>query len=224
MKKYWRYIKCTFLCRYNKDIKIGKNTKIKWIEYAIKKDSGNRLVLENSSISHCSFSINGLNNTIIVDENAKIGNCSFSVIGDNNEIHISGTTGSMTIFLRGKECRVQTGKQTSIGGCNMVCMGENSSIGIGDDCMFSGDIEIWNTDSHLITDLEGNFLSLPKPIVIGNHVWLGKASKILKNVTIGNNAIIGMGSVVTKNVPEHSIAAGNPARVIKQGIDWRKNT
>jgi len=101
-------------------------------------------------------------------------------------------------------------------------MGEKNSISIGNDCMFSGNVEIWNSDTHLITDLNGNFVSLPCPVTIGDHVWLGKASKILKNVTIGNNSIIGMSSVVTKDVPEHSIAAGNPARIIKKQINWEK--
>lgn len=207
---------------FSKDILIGKGTKIKWIKYGIKKRSGNKLIFENCCIFHCNFKINGSNNTIVIDKNANIAYCHFSIVGDNNEIHISGTTGIMTITLRGKGCSVQTGEKTSIESCYMVCMGENNSINIGDDCMFSGNIEIWNSDTHLITDLMGNGINPSQPIVIGNHVWLGKNVKVLKGTTIGDGAIAGMDSVITKNIPLNSIAAGNPAKVVKTGTNWTK--
>lgn len=59
-----------------------------------------------------------------------------------------------------------------------------------------------------------------KPIVINNHVWIGENSVILKGVTIGEGAVIAASSVVTKDIPPHCIAAGSPAKVIKENIDW----
>ena len=53
-------------------------------------------------------------------------------------------------------------------------------------------------------------------IIIGNDAWLGAGVIVLPEVTIGEGAIIGAGSVVTKDIPAHSVAVGNPARVIKQ--------
>lgn len=53
------------------------------------------------------------------------------------------------------------------------------------------------------------------PIVIGNDVFIGARSIILKGVTIGDAAIIGAGSVVTKDVPAGAIAAGNPAKIVR---------
>ncbi|AXY25964.1 hypothetical protein CL176_08110 [Suicoccus acidiformans] len=50
---------------------------------------------------------------------------------------------------------------------------------------------------------------------MGNDVWLGGNTVIKPRVTIGNNVVIGSGSVVTRDIPSHSIAAGNPARVIR---------
>ena len=55
-----------------------------------------------------------------------------------------------------------------------------------------------------------------KPIVIGNHVWIGANSTILPEVNIGNNVIIGANSLVINNIPSNSIAVGNPCKVIKQ--------
>lgn len=51
-------------------------------------------------------------------------------------------------------------------------------------------------------------------IQIGNNVFVGNSSIILPGVTIGNNVIIGSGSIVTKDIPDNSIVAGNPARLI----------
>ncbi|MBQ3129797.1 MAG: hypothetical protein IJC23_02770 [Bacteroidaceae bacterium] len=56
----------------------------------------------------------------------------------------------------------------------------------------------------------------PKPVRISNNVWLGYGVIVMKGVTIGENSIIGMNSVVTKDIPANSIAAGSPAKVIKQ--------
>jgi maltose O-acetyltransferase len=51
-------------------------------------------------------------------------------------------------------------------------------------------------------------------ISIGNNCFIGNSAIILPGVRIGNNCIIGSGSVVTSNIPENTIAAGNPARVL----------
>ncbi len=56
----------------------------------------------------------------------------------------------------------------------------------------------------------------PKPIEIGNNVWIGSDCTILPGVVIGDGAIIGAGSVVTKSVPKNSIAVGNPAKIIRK--------
>jgi acetyltransferase-like isoleucine patch superfamily enzyme len=59
-----------------------------------------------------------------------------------------------------------------------------------------------------------------KGVVIGDDVWIGTHCTILDGVTVGNGCVIGAGSVVTKSIPEYSVVAGVPARVLynrKQG-------
>jgi acetyltransferase-like isoleucine patch superfamily enzyme len=53
-------------------------------------------------------------------------------------------------------------------------------------------------------------------VTIGNDVWIGEGATILSGVSIGNGAVIGTRAVVVKSVPAYSIAAGNPARVLRE--------
>lgn len=60
-----------------------------------------------------------------------------------------------------------------------------------------------------------------KPIVIGNHVWIGERATILKGVTIGDGAIVAANAVVTKDVEPNTLVGGVPARVIRRGVEWK---
>jgi acetyltransferase-like isoleucine patch superfamily enzyme len=55
-----------------------------------------------------------------------------------------------------------------------------------------------------------------QPVTVGPRTWIGMAACILPGVTIGEGAIVGAGAVVTKDVEPWVIAAGNPARTIKE--------
>lgn len=59
---------------------------------------------------------------------------------------------------------------------------------------------------------------LHKDTYIGQNVFIGADSIIMCGVSIGDEVVVGAGSVVTKDVPSHSIVAGNPARIIREGI------
>lgn len=57
--------------------------------------------------------------------------------------------------------------------------------------------------------------TIPKPIIIGENVWIGAKAVVIGGVTIGDNSIVAAGAVVTKNVPHDVIVGGVPAKVIK---------
>ena len=89
-------------------------------------------------------------------------------------------------------------------------------INIGDNVFISHDVTIMDSDAHQIKSGREK----TKAVSIGDNVWIGSKTLILKGVNIGSGAVIGAGSVVTKDVPAGCIVAGNPARVIRENIEW----
>lgn len=93
-----------------------------------------------------------------------------------------------------------------------------AGIKIGNDAVIAKDVSFISTN-HAFKNIskkinEQGYDKPDKPITIGDDVWIGEKAIILKAVTIGRGAIIGAGAVVTKDVPDYTIVAGNPARVI----------
>jgi acetyltransferase-like isoleucine patch superfamily enzyme len=91
---------------------------------------------------------------------------------------------------------------------------------IGKYCNFGGNTAIWDTDFHPLEFHARRIHQVSKikssPVVIGNDVFVGANTIILKGVTIGDRAIIGAGSVVVKDIPTDEIWAGNPAKFIRK--------
>lgn len=100
-------------------------------------------------------------------------------------------------------------------GCHIVSHG---NISIGDHCLIGELVSIRDANHG---SNENQLMRLQScqvaPITIGNDVWIGRGSIILKGVEVGSGAIIGANSVVTKNVSSGAVVAGNPAKFIK----WR---
>jgi acetyltransferase-like isoleucine patch superfamily enzyme len=75
-----------------------------------------------------------------------------------------------------------------------------------------------SSDTHLITadhDVQSSdFVGRNRPIIIGDHVYIGSRATILPNVMLGRGCVVAAGAVVTKNVEPYTIVAGVPARKI----------
>ena len=94
-------------------------------------------------------------------------------------------------------------------------------IEFGDDCQLSANITLRTGDSHSIVDLQGKRINRSKSIRIGDHVWIGNTVLIFKGTQIGNNSIVAGGAVVGGKIfPPYCIIGGNPAKIIKENINW----
>lgn len=89
-------------------------------------------------------------------------------------------------------------------------------IKIGDNCQMAPNVAIY-TAGHPIHPVSRNSAyEYGKEVIVGDNVWFGGSTVVCPGVHIGSNVVIGAGSVVTKDVPDWSIAAGNPCRVIRK--------
>lgn len=98
------------------------------------------------------------------------------------------------------ECEI--GKNTSLGYGGIAVVVHKDAV-IGKGCIISQCVTIGGKQ---------NSKGVPK---IGNNVHIGAGAKILGNISIGNNVLIGANAVVLKDIPDNSIVAGVPAKIIK---------
>lgn len=112
---------------------------------------------------------------------------------------------------------------------NNFCITANSTIictkeiTFGHNCLLSWDILIMDSDLHKIVDKNASVLNEPRQIYVGNNVWIGARSTILKGVEIGSGNVIGANSLVTNSFKvEHSVIAGMPAKIIKSNVSWMR--
>lgn len=115
---------------------------------------------------------------------------------------------------------------TKLKGDPLITCGENfyanahchilGEITFGANVLIGPKVIIWGRDHGMKRDTLMNKQPYTRePITIGNDVWIGACSIILKGVTIGDGAVVAAGSVVTKDVEPYTIVGGNPAKFIK---------
>ena len=97
-------------------------------------------------------------------------------------------------------------------------------IEIGNDVQITSGVTLLTHgyDWSVLKGVYGEVLGSSGVLKIGNNVFIGMHSTILKGVTIGNNVIIGANSLVNKDIPDNCVAAGNPCRVIMSLEEYYK--
>lgn len=144
----------------------------------------------------------------------------------------------VNIFV-GKNARLTIGHSVSIGpGVNMIVK-DNGQLTIGSSTYFTSDIHLEVVNkieigsncaiSWGVTIIDDNHhqvlpespLQRPNQVKIGEHVWIGCNVTILTGTEIGKNSIVAAGSVVKGIFPDHVVIGGNPAKIIKQDVNWK---
>ena len=99
---------------------------------------------------------------------------------------------------------------------NGIEIASQSSVTIGTLCIVA-DCLIMDTDFHSIETHRHDTSALvkTKPIEIGNNVWIGNRTIILKGVQVGENSVVGAGTVVRQAVPANAVVVGNPQQIVK---------
>lgn len=169
------------------------------------------------------FSIKGKNNCITVNANTRFEYNSIYIVGENNKIVIEDNSRIIQskFWIEGNNNLIYIGKNFKSGGPIVFAAMEGTKIEIGDNNLFSFDIEMRTSDGHSIFDSEGKRINSAKDIKIGNSNWIGKKVTFLKGAEIGNNNVVGYGSIVTKKIVlDNSLIVGVPAECKRTNIEW----
>lgn len=96
-----------------------------------------------------------------------------------------------------------------------------NKIQIGYNCYMAWETLLMDTDFHKIKNENGEIINSPKPIIIGDYVWIGCKCIILKGAVIPNYTVIALNSLVNKKLTEENcLYAGSPVKIIKEKISW----
>ncbi len=144
--------------------------------------------------------IEGNNNQLLIGNNCKLGHLIIEILGDN--------------------CIIKIGdKVKNTGPGKWSCRERGTVLSIGSRSLIATGVTILTSDGHDIyfNNERSNHAS---NIIIGEHVWIGQETILLKGSNIGDGCVIGARSMVTKPIPPHKIAAGSPCKIIKDGVEW----
>ncbi|WP_417885241.1 acyltransferase [Zunongwangia sp.] len=185
----------------------------------IKMIRARKRILNNVTFKGEPYSFHVSSNVILVDNSDKKD----IIIGDRVSIW-----GSLSSHNHGKiimEDYSKIGANTRVSSVNKIVIGKYSTTAEGCIIIDNNNHPV-NPEYRLAmrktphgSEMRNWKYSDSAPIIIGENVWLGRYVTVLKGVTIGDNAVIAANSVVTKDVPANSIAAGNPAKIVKKNID-----
>ncbi|TNM66159.1 acyltransferase [Aliirhizobium smilacinae] len=198
---------------------MASDTKGKLMNIVGAGENGNEIVGSPQKTESCNIRFLGSRGKLIIHENVSLLTVNINV-HDDAYIEIgSGSRYRGTLnVLTG--CSVKIGKRLHCNSFLNISCAEETQVSIGDDCLISTAI-IRPSDMHAIHDrTTGERINFGADVAIGNNVWLAQEAMILKGVTIGDGCAIAARAVVTKDIPAHSIAAGNPARVVRENIVW----
>ncbi len=121
--------------------------------------------------------------------------------------------GCIHLEARDHESSIEIGPGTTINN-GAVIISDGPGIVSGRDCLIGPAVQIYDTDFHPLNQSARDAQPRKGAVRIGERVFIGTGVIICKGVTIGDGSVIGAGSVVTSDVPPHSVAVGNPCRVI----------
>ncbi len=150
-------------------------------------------------------------------------------IGDNNEIIINDNVSVVTelkVYCHDNSqcCKINIGNRTSFYKTEISTYDNGSTVSIGNDCMFGYDTIVYNTDGHAIFQKD-KLINIAKDLIIGDHVWCGWGSTILKNSYIAGGCVVGKGAIVSGKFEEvNSVIGGVPAKILKRNIRWDRKS
>lgn len=230
--KLLKFIKGRFTSKIHN---IGKNiikfSKKNVYKYSItlKGENNEFKTGENFTCNNIKIHIVGNNNKISIGKNFTGNNLLIRILGNNNNIILHDNINVNTNLEIYNHDNTNNGfieikNETCINGTKIFNYDDNSSIIIGEKCLFAHETTVRNSDGHTIIDENGE-INTGVELIIGDNVWVCALARILKNSKIGNGSVVSMGAIVTKKFDEENVILGGiPAKIIKKNIKWDKKS
>jgi carbonic anhydrase/acetyltransferase-like protein (isoleucine patch superfamily) len=173
----------------------------------------------------------GRNNVIYFDNARWGGNCfgNIRIIGSNSLLFFNdigdGYVAMHDLLMRSNSQIMFWGAGSTAVGLSMEIEGEGSAVVIGDDALISSGVWIRNYDMHAMHDLRtgGQINRKPCDTVLERHVWLGQDTLLLSCERVGMGSIIGARALAKGRIPPRVVAAGTPAKVIRENASWGRH-
>jgi len=189
----------------------------------IVEGQGNELDLGKSRLHACRIEVRGNHNLVRIHPSCKLVNVSFRLLGDNLRLELGERVKVSQwgeFLLMGEDAEIRLDRHCTVESARFIAHG-GTVLEVGPDCMFAYEVEVRTSDEHSILDASSaERINPDKSVHIGAHVWFGARSVVLKGVRIGDGSVIATGSIVSKDLGAGVVAAGIPAREIRQGVTW----
>lgn len=180
-----------------------------------------------SKMNNSKIVFKGKNNILCIEDGVMIENSTIIFNGNNSLVYLSKSKHlyylDISIY---NNSVVFIGKDNYFNGTIHLIASDQKNIIIGDNGMFSFNIQARVSDGHAIYDaMTHSLINNPKNVYIGDHCWIGFGCSILKGSKIGSGSIIGACSVVTnKDLCSNASFAGAPIRLIAKGVFFTKKS
>jgi hypothetical protein len=190
-----------------------------------KRGTENCILLKGVRMVRTRICMEGSGNVLRIMPGTRLFDSHILIRGQGHRVEIGRDCvfDRLQLNVETRDTKVSIGDDTDAASLRIDIVEPDLSVRTGNDCMISRGVEILCTDSHSLLDAAtGRRLNPPKSVEIGEHVWLGAYSIVLKGATIGSHSVIGLRSTVGSKIPPGVIAVGNPAKVIRTGVTWHR--
>ncbi|WP_295592416.1 acyltransferase [uncultured Methanobrevibacter sp.] len=184
-------------------------------------DGNNKILCHNPHLINTKIDFKGKNNILICEDRVTIQNSTITFDGDNSIIYLSSNTNKYFLHITTNNNSVlYIDENCYFNNKIYIILSESKNVFIGKNCLFSFGIWIRLADPHLIYDIDTmRRINPSESICIGDHVWIGQDTLLLKGTKIGSGSIIGAKSLVpNKKIPSNCIWGGNPAKEIRKNV------
>jgi acetyltransferase-like isoleucine patch superfamily enzyme len=137
-----------------------------------------------------------------------------------------------TIVLKGN--RIEMGRGTKLSVSGLLSLGDrftitgrstiicHSNMHFGDNVLISWDVLLMDTDFHSITDESDTIINHASPIIVGDDVWIGCKSTILKGTAIPSKSVIAAGALIAGKMEVESCIYSSDRKILKRNIIWHR--